>query len=288
MLVLTGATGTVGSALMARLSQDGVRARALAHTPGGRSAIEGRGHEAVDGDLDDAEGLVSAFEGCDRLFLLSPAHPDQARREKAAIDAARRAGVSRVVALSVMGADVGSGSAFGRWHAEVDEHLAHSGLDHTILRATGFMQTHLWPVPAVRGDGHWYGMTGDGAAAFVDAHDVAAAAAGALTADTVDRSVVELTGPAAISMPQAAAQLSETIGRPVSYVDVPAEGYRSTLGGAGVPDWMADSVVATYQQIRAGHAATVTDGVQRLSGRPARSYREFAEEHRGDFDDART
>ena len=285
MLVLTGATGTVGSAVMSRLSQDGVRARALAHTPRSRAAIESSGHEAVDGDLDDAAGLVPAFEGCDRLFLLSPAHPDQVRREKAAIDAARRAGVSHVVALSVMGADAGSASAFGRWHAEIDEHLASSGMDHTILRGAGFVQTHLWPVAPVRDDGRWYGMTGDGAAAFVDAHDVAAAAAGALTVDTPPGSVVELTGPAAISMPQAAAQLSAVIGRPVTYVDVPAEDYRSSLHGAGVPDWMAEAIVGIYSQIRAGHAATVTDGVQRLSGSLARSYREFAEEHRGDFAD---
>lgn len=84
-------------------------------------------------------------------------------------------------------------------------------------------------------------------------------------------------------MPQAAAQLGAAIGRPVSYVDVPAEDYPSTLDGAGVPDWRAASIVGLYPGIRAGHAATVTDGVQKLSGRSARSYREFAEAHKADF-----
>jgi len=61
-----------------------------------------------------------------------------------------------------MGADPGSASAFGRWHAGIDDHLAGSGLDHTVLRPACFMQSHLWPVSTVRSDGRWYGMTGDG------------------------------------------------------------------------------------------------------------------------------
>jgi len=285
MIILTGATGTIGSALMGRLSQDEVRVRALAHSGAGRTSIESHGLEAVAGDFDQPETLVSAFAGGDRLFLLSPPHPNQVEREKAAIDAARGAGVSHVVALSVMGADRSSPSAFARWHADIDAHLIDSGLEYTILRPAGFMQTHLWPMETARSEGRWYGMTGDGAAAFIDAEDIAAAAAAALTGATDGRSVVELTGPAAITMPQAAAELAEVIGRPVTYVDVPAEDYRSNLGRVGIPDWLADAIVALYRAIRAGHAVTVTDGVQRLTGLPARGYRGFAEAHKSDFVD---
>lgn len=285
MIVLTGATGTVGSALMRRLAGAGVQARALAHSAGGQAAIESQGLDPVQGDFDKPETLISAFEGCDRLFLLSPPHPDQTEREKAAIDSARRAGVSYVVALSVMGADPSSPSAFARWHAGIDEHLANSAMDYTILRPAGFMQTHLWPVATVGSEGRWYGMTGDGAAAFIDAEDIAATAAAVLTDTTDGQSVVELTGPAAISLPQAATELAGAIGRPITYVDVPEEDYRSNLDRVGLPDWIADAVVALYRAIREGHAATVTDGVQRLTGSPARVYREFAEAHKSDFVD---
>ncbi len=285
MIVLTGATGNVGTAVMAELSSRGVRARALAHSPASRAAIEAHGHEAVDGDFDDPSSLAGAFEGCDQLLLLSPAHPDQPRREKAAVDAARDAGVSRVVAVSLMGADLSSPSAFSRWHAEIDQHLVGSGLDHTILRPAGFMQTHLLPVPTVRAEGRWYGMTGDGAAAFIDATDIAAAAAAALTGDGALREV-ELTGPAAISMPEAAAELSRVIGRPVEYVDVPTEAYGASLQQVGLPDFLVNSIIPLYEAIRAGHLATVTDGVERLTGRPARTYREFAQTHRAEFADS--
>lgn len=283
MIILTGATGTIGSALMTRLSAGGVRARALAHSPSGRTAIASQGFQPVEGDFDKAKTLVAAFQGCERLFLLSPPHPDQAEREKAAIDAASRAGVSFVVALSVMGADASSPSAFARWHADVDEHLACSGLDYAILRPAGFMQTHLWPITTIRDEGRWYGMTGDGAAAFIDAEDIAAAAAAALTGPNHSQSVLELTGPAAISMPQAADELATVTGRPITYIDVPEEDYRSSLDSAGLPDWISAAIVALYRGIRAGHAATVTDGVQRLTGHAPRNYRHFAEAHQSDL-----
>ncbi len=281
MIVLTGATGNIGSALLTQLAGQGVRARALAHSAVGRDAIEAAGHEAVDGDLDDPDTISRAVEGCEQMLLLSPPHPDQARREKAAVDSARSAGVSRVVAVSMMGADPASPSALGRWHAEIDDHLDASGMERTILRPAGYMQTHLLPVPTIRAEGRWYGMTGDGAASFIDAADIAAAAVAALTSGGGTREV-DLTGPVAITMPEAAAELAEVIGRPVEYVDVPADGYRASLVAAGLPDWLADAIITQYQAVRAGHLTTVTDGVERLTGRPARTYREFAVAHRGD------
>ena len=283
MIFLTGATGTVGSSLLARLAERGASSRALAHSLAGREVIERFGVEAVEGDFDRPDTLERAMAGCDHLFLLSPPHPDQPTREKAAIDAAKRAGVSHVVALSVMGADPASPVAFGRWHADVDEYLVGSGLGYTILRPAAFMQVHLLPVDTIRSQGRWYGMAGDGAAGYIDVDDVAAVAAEALTSHGRAAATYELTGPAAISMPQAAAVLSEVIGRRVDYVDVPSDQFRANLAAAGLPAWIADALVALYQTVRAGHAATVTNAVQEVLGRSARSYRQFAEAHKDVF-----
>jgi uncharacterized protein YbjT (DUF2867 family) len=283
MIFLTGGTGTVGSALLTRLGRSGVAARAAAHSPAGRSLIQGYGAQAVDGDFDRPETLHQAMVGCDHLFLLSPAHPEQPAREKATIDAAVQAGIAHVVAVSVIGADPASQLAFSRWHADVDEHLISSGLDYTILRPSGFMQSHLLPVDTVKAQGRWYGMTGDGAAGFIDAEDIAAVAAEALTSQGHSGAIYELTGPAAISMPQAAAELSEVLGRGVEYVDLPADGVRAGLLGAGLPDFVADSLSLMYQGIRDGHGATVTNTVEQVTGRPARSYHQFAEAHQDAF-----
>lgn len=286
MILLTGATGTVGSTLLAKLAETGVAVRAVAHSPGGRAEIERHGAEVVDGDFDRAETLEAAMQGCDRLFLLSPSDPAQVDRERNAVDAAVRAGVEHVVALSIMGASPSSQTVLGRWHAEIDEHLAASGVGFTVLRPAGFMQSHLLPVETVKTEGKWYGMTGHGASGFVDAADVAAVAAHVLTSDGHHGATYELTGPEAISLPQAAVQLSEVRGRDVAYVDVPPAQFRANLVRTGVPDWAADSLVASYQSIREGHAATVTNEVEKATGTPPRAYRAFAEANKDAFADS--
>lgn len=283
MNLVTGATGTVGSRLLPLLVQRGVPLRAVAHSLRGRSRIEGLGVEAATGDFDQPDSLERAMEGCDRLFLLSPTHLDLPTREKAAIDAARRAGVSHIVKLSTVGADPDSPCDLLSRHAEVEAHLIASGLAYTILRAACFMQVHLLPVQTVKVNGAWYGMTGDGAHAYLDTEDIASVAAVILTTPGHEGRTYELSGPRAITMPEAAAQLSEVLGSAVSYVDLPAEQFRLSLSGAGLPDWLIDGIVSLYQIIRKGHLTTVTHVVEELTGQPARFYGDFAHAHRDAF-----
>jgi uncharacterized protein YbjT (DUF2867 family) len=283
MILVTGPTGTIGSALLPLLVEAGVPVRALAHSEASHRQIEAQGVEACAGDLDDLSGLAHAMDGCERLFLLSPPAPDMVEREQRAIDVAARVGVRHVVALSAMGASDASQAAVLRAHAAIDAHLTASDLDHTLLRPAGFMQSHLFPVDTVRRDGTWYGIAGDGASGFVDARDVAAVAAHVLTADGHEDAVYEVTGPAAISMPEAASELGKVLDTEVRYVDVPPDDFRPSLLRAGLPEWLADSIIALHRSIREGHAATVTNEVEKATGRPARSYRQFAEDHRDAF-----
>lgn len=283
MILVTGPTGTVGRALLPHLLDHDVAVRALAHSPASRERLEAIGVEVADGDLDQPDTVEAAMQGCDHAFVVSPPHPDQVAREQAVVDAAGRAGVDHVVALSVMGASGSSPTAFARWHAEIDDHLMASGLSWTVLRTSGFMQAHLLPVGTVAADGTWYGMTGDGTSAYVDIDDIASVATAVLTTPGHAGHIYELTGPASLTLPDAARVLAEVLGRPVRYVDLPAEQFRANLTGAGLPDWLADAVVALYQTIRNGHAATVTNTVEQLTGRTARSYRQMAEAHRDDF-----
>jgi uncharacterized protein YbjT (DUF2867 family) len=283
MILITGATGNIGSALLPLLARQGASVRAIAHSESAHLQVEDLGFQAVEGDFDRPDTLEAAMQGCDRLFLLSPPNPTQPERERAAIDAAKRAGVTHVVALSVLGAGPSSSQSFSGWHGEIDDYLVGSGIPYTILRPSGFMQVHLLPVDTVKQQGVWYGMTGEGATGYIDAADVGEVAAHVLTTEGHTGAIYELTGPEAISMPQAAGQLSEVIGRDVTYVDVPADQFRANLGQFGLPDWLADAIQALYQSIREGHAALVTDHVEKVIGRPARSYRQFAEDHRDAF-----
>lgn len=272
MILLTGATGTVGSRLVPLLLQRSVEVRCLVHDTARWSGTGGV--EVAQADFDRPETCAPALRGCGQLFLLTPAHERQVTREVALLDAARSAGVSHVVALSIMGAHRDAVATFARWHAEIDDHLVASGLGYTILRPAGFMQVHLLPQTATA-EGRWYGMTGDGAHPFVDALDVAAVAAELLASPPGESAVHELTGPAAISAPQAAAILGRVLGREVQYVDLPAERFTGALSAAGLPGYVVQGIAELYGGIRAGHAATTTHTVEQLLGRPPTSYEDL-------------
>lgn len=269
MILVTGPTGNVGRALVPLLVQRDLDVRCLVHAGGTR--LESAEVDVVEGDLHDPVSVAGALEGCDRLFLLSPPHPDQVRRECAVVDAAVRAGVRHVVALSVIGADRGSASDLARWHAAIDEHVRATGLAATLLRPTAFMQVHLSPSGAAA-DGHWYGCTGDGAHAFVDVADVAAAAAAVLGADDPLTGTVELTGPEALSMPEAAEVYGRALGREVTYGDLPPKQLAGAMTGNGVPPFLAEAIVALYGTIGEGHLATVSNRVEELTGRAPAGY----------------
>jgi len=110
------------------------------------------------------------------------------------------------------------------------------------------MQVHLLPVNTIMDQGRWYGMTGDGAANFIDADDIAAVAAEGLTTSGHMNAIYELTGPAAISMPEAAAVLSDVIGRSVEYIDLEPDQFRTNMVEAGLPDWVADALVTSTKR----------------------------------------
>ena len=137
--------------------------------------------------------------GCDHLFLLSPPSPHQPEQERNAIDAAQRAGVGHVVALSVLGFSPDASVAFGRWHGEIDRYLAESGLPHTLLLPSGFMQNFLTSAQYVADQGILCGMTGETRVSYIDTRDVAAVAARVLTSPGHQGKAYTLTGPEALS-----------------------------------------------------------------------------------------
>jgi uncharacterized protein YbjT (DUF2867 family) len=264
------------------LVQRGASLRAVAHSPAGRSKIEGPGVEAIEGDFDQPDSLERAMEDCDRLPALSYVPRSASQREGSDRRCPSSRGEPHRQALD-HGADVESPCTLLSRHAEVEAHLIASGLGYTILRPACYMHVHLLPVHTVRANGTWYGMTGDGPHAYIDTRDVASVAAAVLTTPGQEGKIYELTGPRAITMPEAADQLSQVIGSSVAYVDLAADEFGSNLVGAGLPDWLAEGIVALYQIIRGGHLATVTGLVAELTGRPPRAYGEFAEAHKEAF-----
>jgi uncharacterized protein YbjT (DUF2867 family) len=283
MILVTGATGHIGSELVRLLAEQGAPARALVHSPDKAAPIQRLGLETALGDYEQPDTLDAAMKDCDQLFLLSPPSPRQPQQEQHVIDAARRAGVGHVVKQSVPWAGPDAPVVFSRWHGQVEEHLAQSGLAYTLLRPSSFMQNFLMSAQQVANQGVLYGMFGEGRVAFIDTRDIAAVAAELLTSPGHQGASYTLTGPEALSAAEVAERLAVATGRQVRSVDLGADAFRQALAGAGMPGWLVDGVVEGNTMLATDHGAAVTDEVARLTGRPPRTFAQFAADHRVAF-----
>jgi uncharacterized protein YbjT (DUF2867 family) len=219
------------------------------------------------------------MDGVEQVLLSVPNSPRQVEYEVNVIDAAAAAGVRRIVKLSTVGADIGSRLAFWDWHARSEHHLRASRVPAVILRSNFYMSNLFGFADQVRRDGRLYAPAARARVAMIDPRDTGAVAAAVLTGGAHDGQTYLLTGPEAITFEDVASGLSSATGRQVEFVNVPDEAARAGALAAGMPDWLAENLVTVFVMLRQGAAEQRTVTVERLIGRPPRSFAEFARDH---------
>ena len=280
MILVCGATGTVGSALVQELLGRGAPVRVLVRDASRAPA----GTDVAVGDLLDPESLEPALAGVDHAFLLTPFVLDQVTPQRNLIDAAVRSGGVHVVKMGAIGASLDSPLGLARQHAQGDAHLRASGLDWTLLHPHGFMQNLLASAATISGENVFYSCTGEGKVGWIDTRDIAAVAAVCLTEPGHAGAEYTLTGPEALSQGELAARLSQALGREIRYVDVPPTDFKQSLVGYGLPEPLADDLAILYGSIFAqGGGEVVTSAVPDVSGRPARTFEAFVADHLAAF-----
>jgi uncharacterized protein YbjT (DUF2867 family) len=280
-IMVTGATGGVAGRVVTLLAERGEPVRALCRRPDQVAAFRARGVDAVLGDLGRPEGLARAMEGCDRVFLLTPVTPRQAELGRNAVEAARSAGVRRVVHLSGGDATLDSRLPWARACAETDALLRASDLDWTLVRPSAFMQNVLQSAPAIR-RGLYPQTTGDSAIGWIDAADIARVVAQVLTEDGHSGRDHVLTGPEALTSRQIAERLSTALGRRIRYLHLPGPLFGLALRAGGADAWLARGLVRQYAEVVRGgldDVRAMTDTVREITGTPPRSFLEFARAH---------
>ncbi len=275
-ILVTGATGNVGSRAMRELRGSDAQVRAFVRDPGKAVAILGDDVEPAAGDFGDSGSIRAALDGVDGVFLACSNQPRQVEYETRVIDAAKGMDVRRIVKLSALGAEVGSPVAFWDWHARIEDHLRASGLPSVILRPTFSMANLLASAEAVRYTGKLFAPAGDTGISMVHPQDVAAVASIALIGDGHDGGAYTLTGPEAITFEGVARELSETVGREIEYLNVPDEAALQGMTGQGLPEFVAAQIVAVFGILRRGAQERVTETVRTLTGREPRGVAEFA------------
>ncbi|CAM5440433.1 NAD(P)H-binding protein [Streptomyces chartreusis] len=281
MILVTGATGTIGSEVVRQLAARGEKVRALTRDPA--AARVPSGVEAVPGHPGDRASVEGAMAGVAAAFLVGVFGPDDAEQDRGMAEAARAAGVRRIVKLSSIGTGDPRLAGFGRWHLPGEEAVRGSGLEWAVLRPSSFASNTLAWADAVREGTPAPNLMGEGKQGVVDPGDVAEVAVRTLLEPGHTGRTYTLTGPETISASGQATVLGEILGRPVTLLSLTADQRREQLLGAGLGADYADSLMAGARFIEEGGNALVTDDVPEVLRRPARSYREWAEDHRTPF-----
>jgi uncharacterized protein YbjT (DUF2867 family) len=273
MIVVTGVTGGLGGRVARRLAERGVAQRLVARDPGRAPALDGA--EVVTGSYDDREGLRRAFQGARTLFMVSASEdPDRLTLHGNVVAAAADAGVERVVYTSFFGAAPRCTFTFGRDHWHTEQRILGSGLRHTFLRDSLYLD--FLPL-MVGADGVIRGPAGDGRVAAVARDDIADVAVAVLLDETDrhDGRTYDMTGPEALSMAEVAEVLSKVAGRAITYHPETLEEAYASRASYGAPDWEVDGWVTTYVAIAKGDLQGVSDDIATVAGHPPMSLAEF-------------
>ncbi|BCJ35686.1 NAD(P)-dependent oxidoreductase [Actinocatenispora thailandica] len=276
MIAVTGASGQLGGLIARLLAVAGERTRLIGRSAARLPVLPG-GTPAPVQDYADGASMGRALAGTDTLLLVSATEaPDRVEQHAAAIDAAGRAGVRRIVYVSFVGAAPDATFTFARDHWHTEQYLTASGLAHTVLRDN----LYLAGLPAMVGDdGVLRGPGGTGRVAAVAHEDVAAVAATVLTGDGFDGVTLDVTGPEALTLSEAAEVIGRFAGRPVHYEAETEQQAYASRARYGAPDWAVAGWVSSYLAIAAGELAAVRPTVPDLTGYPARTLADFLAEH---------
>jgi NAD(P)H dehydrogenase (quinone) len=274
LIGVTGATGALGGRVARRLADAGVAQRLLVRDAARAPDLPGA--EIVPaGGYGDRSGMRAALGGVETLLLVSATEAaDRVALHAAAVDAAVAAGVSRIVYVSFVGAGPYATFTFARDHWHTEEHIRTSGVAHTVLRNNLYLDA----LPYFPGaDGVLRGPAGTGRFGGVARDDIADVAAAVLTTAGHDGTTYDVTGPAAITMDEVAAELTRAAARLITYDAETLDQAYASRAGFDAPEWELAGWVTSYSAIAVGELDVVSSTVADLAGHPPMSFRDYLE-----------
>ena len=282
-ILVTGATGKVGSAVVNSLHDHGKNVVAAINHPENAGSFKHRGIGAVVLDFNDSSTIKQALSGIGRVFLSMPLGPALGDWTRQFVEAARKAHITHVVRLSVLGAGRNSPLALGKAHGEADAVLADSGLRYTILRPNVFMQNYIaYYGGSIKQEHTFYLPHGEGKVSMIDTRDIASVVTSVLDDPAAHNGkTYELTGPRAISNTEAATAISEAVHETVGYVPVNDDIAHQQAIEMGMPSWLVRAVDELNREIRAGHFSRITPTVKDITGHLPHTFTDFAHDFSG-------
>ena len=287
MILVTGASGNVGGAVLQELLRAGAVVRAM-YRSSEDAAKAAAGTNPVIADFADRASLDRALDGIDRVFLVCSPIPQLVEFESNMIEACRARGVRHLVQNSALGADT-YGKSFPAWHHSIEEKVQASGIPATILRPESFLQNiTTYFAGTINSQGAFYAAVGDAPIGFVDVRDIGAVAARVLTSDGHTGKTYTLTGPELLTYTQVAARVSAQLGRPVQYVAITQQQLRQSMRDMGMPPWQVEALADLQAYYTDGPGGVVTDDVRAVLGRAPIAIDQFLRDYAAAFTAAAT
>jgi uncharacterized protein YbjT (DUF2867 family) len=288
-ILVTGATGTLGSEVVRQLSNStDVNIKAAARSVEKIKNLEGDKVKAVPIDYNKPESLKEALKNVDKLFLLTPDVPTAHELASNLVNKAKKAGVKYIVKQSVMGADEDADVGTMRLHRRAEKTIEESGMPYTFLRPNEFMQNFInFHGHSIKNNNVFYIPAQEAKVSIVDVRDIAAVAVEALTdnnGNVIHKNKAHLiTGPEAISYYQAADILTTETGKKIDYVSISDEDARGGMKEMNMNDWLINTILELYNYYRKGNASYVSSAVEEVTGRKPITFAQFAKDYAETF-----
>lgn len=279
MILVTGVTGHIGKELVPQLQAMGKRIRVLVRDERKVAHLHPSIERAV-GDLNDLELLRCAMRDVERVFLVT----FETQQDVNVIEAAKHCGVQHIVKLSTLEAGEHK-IQVGKWHYEREELIRASGLDWTFLRPGMFMSNSIeWWAESIKAqDSVFFPGGKKGKAAPIDPRDVAHVAALALTQPGHIRKSYELTGTELFTIGEMVKVISNVLGRPIKYMDIPPFAAKLFMLKTGMDKTLVNALMEMLNSLRRNEGAIVTPTFQQLTGYPPRAFEAWCQEHKAAF-----
>jgi uncharacterized protein YbjT (DUF2867 family) len=279
MITVFGATGTIGSRVVAGLTAAGVPVRAFTRNPA--RARFGPGVDVVRGDLADPAAVRAALSDVAAAFVVTS--PDALGHEHTVADAVRACGIARVVKLSSVAANPPVAGTYGRAHAGVEDAFVSAGARLTALRPAGFMTNALQWKHSILGQGRVYQPFGTVKRALIDPADIAAVAVACLTSDGHEGKVYQLTGPEGLNGAEQTERVAAALGRPLEFVEVTAEQTRAAMLKVGMPADLVDGLIEGMADPDPTRGGIPLPTVAEITGRAPVTFGDWLERNRAAF-----
>jgi len=280
-LLITGATGNVGSLVVKSLLMDGIKPRIMVRDCSKAETLF-RGQVDVEiGDFSDAASMQAAFKGASTVLLITSG-PALTEYDRAAAAAAKIAGVKHLVKLSSFDAEHQVGT--GVWHARGEAAIRDSSIPFTFVRPSGFMSNALWWAASIKRHGVVRSSTGAGRIAFIHPRDIAAVTATVLLArGKYLGETLPITGPEPLSYAEMADKIGHAIGKPIGFEQLSEEETRNQQRSWGAEPAMVEARLSIFRAIREGRLQHVTGTVERILGRKPLDFDTWAKENAAAF-----